>query len=128
MSVAKMKLTFGAMQILSGELQPNEMWTIYLMGLGKDMTEKVTKVDLTNIIKVLCKNLKWTEVSQDDLQVGNVLTQPRSTLQQGMKVEITLKKTRAIQKLKLNPIPWKPFVFLLQILLKKCILIKKMYL
>ena len=61
-----MKLKFEAMQILMEELQQNEMWAIYLMGLGKAMTEKVTKANLTNIIKVLCKNLKWIEELQDE--------------------------------------------------------------
>ena len=42
----KMKLNFKAMQILMGELQQSQMWAIYLMGLGKDMTDNVTKVDL----------------------------------------------------------------------------------
>ena len=88
-----MKLTFEA---LMDELQQNEIWAIYLMGLGKEMTDKVTKTDLTNIIRVLCKNLKWIEVDQDepvsdhentnqsgnissDLQVENVSTQPVDT-------------------------------------------------
>ena len=53
MSVMRMKLKFEAMQILLEELQQNEMWAIYLMGLGEAMTEKVTKANLTNIIKVL---------------------------------------------------------------------------
>ena len=59
MSPVKMKLTFEAMQTLMEELRQNEMWVIYLMGLGKEMTEKVTKTDLNNIIRILCKNLKW---------------------------------------------------------------------
>ena len=61
-----MKLTFEAMQTLMDELQQNEMWAIYLMGLGKEMTDKVTKTDLTNIIRVLCKNLEWIEGDPDD--------------------------------------------------------------
>ena len=79
-----MKLTFEAMQTLMEELQQNEMWAIYLMGQGKEMTDKVTKTDLTNIIRVLCKNLKWIEVSQDDPvndregtnQNGNISSDP----------------------------------------------------
>ena len=59
MRAVKMKLTFEAMQTLMEELRQNEMWVIYLMGLGKEMTEKVTKTDLNNIIRILCKNLKW---------------------------------------------------------------------
>ena len=77
-----MKLKFEAMQLLMGELDPNEMWAIYLMGLGKQMTEKVTKSNLTNIIKVLCKNLNWIEELQDDqdrtaIKTIAILTVPR---------------------------------------------------
>ena len=57
-----MKLTFEAMQMLLVELQQNEIWAIHLMELGKKMSEEVTKTDLTNIIRVLCKNLNWIEV------------------------------------------------------------------
>ena len=49
------------------ELQQNELWAIYLMGLEKDMPEKVTKANLTNIIRVLCKNLNWIEANQETL-------------------------------------------------------------
>ena len=55
------------MQILMKELQQNELWAIYLMGLDKDMPEKVTKANLTNIIRVLCKNLNWIEANQKNL-------------------------------------------------------------
>ena len=61
-----MKLTFGAMQILVKELQENEIWAIYLIGLGQDMPEKVTKSNLINIIKVLCKNLKWIDGEEQE--------------------------------------------------------------
>ena len=42
-SAVKMKLKFEAMQLLMEELDQNEMWAIYLIGLGKQMAEKVTK-------------------------------------------------------------------------------------
>ena len=57
-SAVKMKLKFEAMQLLMEELDPNEMWAIYLMGLGKDMTEKITKANLTNFFLV-CLSLTW---------------------------------------------------------------------
>ena len=47
------------------ELQQKEMWAIYLMAQGKEMTDAVTKVDLTRIILILCKKLSWIEEHQD---------------------------------------------------------------
>ena len=60
-----MKLHFEAMQILNKELQQNQMWAIYLIALGKEMTDNVTKVDLVKIIEVLCKKLKRIEDHED---------------------------------------------------------------
>ena len=60
-----MKLNSQGMQILIGELQQNEMCAIYLMGLGKEMTDCITKLDLTRIISILCKKLNWIEVEED---------------------------------------------------------------
>ena len=64
-----MKLNSQGMQILMGELQPNEIWAIYLMGLGKEMADIVTKLDLTRIISILCKKLNWTEADEDSLDL-----------------------------------------------------------
>ena len=36
-----MKLNFEGMRILGGKLQQNEMWAIYLMGLGQEMPDTV---------------------------------------------------------------------------------------
>ena len=44
MIAVKMKLNFEAMQILMGKLQQNQMWAIYLMASGKEMTDNVAKV------------------------------------------------------------------------------------
>ena len=43
----EMKLNFQGMQMLMGDLTQKEFWVIYLMGLGKEMPESVTKKDLT---------------------------------------------------------------------------------
>ena len=67
MSAVKMKLNFDAMQFLMGELQQKQMWALYLMGIGKEMTDIVTKVDLTKIIYVLCKKLNWMEEDNEEL-------------------------------------------------------------
>ena len=56
-----MKLNFQGMQILMEELQQQEMWAIYLMVHGKEMTEVVSKLNLTRIICVLCQKLNWIE-------------------------------------------------------------------
>ena len=61
-----MKLNFDAMQFLMGELQQQQMWVLYLMGIGKEMTDAVTKVDLTKIINVLCKKLNWIEEDNEE--------------------------------------------------------------
>ena len=71
MGPVKMKLNIQGMQILMGELQQNEIWAIHLMSHGKEMTDNVTKVDLSRIISVLCKILNWIEDdddSKDDLK------------------------------------------------------------
>ena len=47
------------------ELQQKEMWAIYLMAQGKEMTDAVTKVDLIRIILILCKKISWIEEYQD---------------------------------------------------------------
>ena len=49
----KMKLNFSGMAILMDELAKSEMWAIYLMASGQEMTDQVTKSDLVRI-KYLC--------------------------------------------------------------------------
>ena len=56
-----MNLNFQGMQILMEELQQQEMWAIYLMGHGKEMTDVVSKLNITRIICVLCQKLNWIE-------------------------------------------------------------------
>ena len=64
MSTVELKLGFEAMQILMGELQQFQIQAIYFIGQGQEMPETVTKVDLTNIIRVLCKILGWIEAER----------------------------------------------------------------
>ena len=55
----KLKLKFNAMQTLMAELKPNEMWAFYIMAMGDEMPEQVTKAHLTQIIALLCRKLCW---------------------------------------------------------------------
>ena len=75
-----MKLNFEAMQILMGELQQAEMWAIYLMGQGKAMPDTVTKFDLTKIIQVLCKRLKWIEEESESEDTSRVEVDDKEVL------------------------------------------------
>ena len=57
-----MKLKDWAIEILMADLGAScqsSMLAIYLMATGGDMSENVTKLDLTKIIFVLCKQLDW---------------------------------------------------------------------
>ena len=74
-----MKLKFEAMQVLMEQLQQSELWAFYLMAIGEEMTEKVTKAHLTNIIRVLCKNLKWI----DEVNQGDPVNNHENTFQSG---------------------------------------------
>ena len=62
-----LKLQFKAIQNLMPLLKPQAMSAIYLMGLGKELPESVSKSDLTEVISVLCKRLDWIE---GDLKPG----------------------------------------------------------
>ena len=42
----KIDLKFRAMSILLAELCGNQMWAVYQMSLGRDMSDAVTKNDL----------------------------------------------------------------------------------
>ena len=63
-----MKLNFIGMKILMVELQPNEMGAIYLMGLGQEIPDYITRLDLTNIIALLCKKLGWIQSNEDSTE------------------------------------------------------------
>ena len=75
--IMKIKLKFNVIKILMKELNQSEMWAIYLMGLGQEIPDKVTKFDLIKIIHLLCKKLDWideehmeeTNEGTDDKQV-----------------------------------------------------------
>ena len=64
MSAVKIKLNCLGMQILFAELPSHEMEAMYFMNLGKEMPNKITKADLTNIIAFLCSKLKWIEFEE----------------------------------------------------------------
>ena len=64
------------MQIVSAELHPNQMGAFYLMRLGVQMPDTISKTDLTNIITFLCKKLCWIEE-----EVGVVSTSDKKTLE-----------------------------------------------
>ena len=49
------------MQLLMGELQQSQIQAIYFIGQGQEIPGTVTKIDLTSIIRVLCKILGWIE-------------------------------------------------------------------
>ena len=61
-----MRLKAKIMQILVAELPPNQMGAFYLMRMGVEMPDAVTKTDLTNIITFLCKKLCWVEEEEDN--------------------------------------------------------------
>ena len=73
--LVSMWLKAKAFQILQSELQPNEMFAIYAMTKGKELPKSVTRMDLTNIIEVLCKKLGWFE----DDQVNENSTKKRAS-------------------------------------------------
>ena len=53
------------MQTLAAELQPNLIGVFYVLSLGIEIPDTVTKTDLTNIINFLCKKLGWIEEMDD---------------------------------------------------------------
>ena len=60
-----MKIKAEIMQVLVSELQPNLIGAFYVMSLGFEIPDTVTKTDLTNIISFLCKKLGWIEELDD---------------------------------------------------------------
>ena len=66
--VVIMKLKAQIMQILVGELPHNQIGAFYLMSLGVELPNTVTKTDLTDIICFLCKKLCWIE--EEDVKVS----------------------------------------------------------
>ena len=63
----KMSLKLPVIEMLTAELESRQMLAIYLMDSGREMTESVTKSDLTGIILYLCQRLGWTETSESGL-------------------------------------------------------------
>ena len=54
----RMNLKDSATHILFKELQASEMLAIYLMTSGAEMSENVTRLDLSSIISMLCKRIR----------------------------------------------------------------------
>ena len=67
----KVKLKFNVINILVKELNQSEMWAIYLMGLGKEMPDTVTKFDLIKIIHLLSKKLEWIDEDEEPIDQGS---------------------------------------------------------
>ena len=59
----KMSLKLPVIEMLTADLESRQMLAIYLMDSGREMTDSVTKLDLTGIILYLCQRLGWTESS-----------------------------------------------------------------
>ena len=53
------------------ELNQSEMLAIYLMGLGQEIPDKVTKFDLIKIIHLLCKKLDWIDEDEKPMEETN---------------------------------------------------------
>ena len=68
MMILRVKLKFDVIKTLMKELNQSEMWAIYLMGLGKELPDKVTKVDLIQIIHLLCKKLDWVDEEDERIE------------------------------------------------------------
>ena len=71
--IPKMKLKVTAIEILVTELLPAEMMAIYLMASGSAMPGKVSKEDLTKVIRILCKKLDWIEDEEDDTIIPSAI-------------------------------------------------------
>ena len=68
----KLKLKFNAMQILMAELKPNEMLAFYIMAMGDEMPEQVTKAHLTRIIALLCRKLCWIKDEDEPVKPSKI--------------------------------------------------------
>ena len=67
----KVKLKFSVINNLIKELNQSEMWALYLMGLGKDMPDTVTKFDLIKIFHLLSKKLDWIDEDEEPIDQGS---------------------------------------------------------
>ena len=73
MSAVKIKLNRIGLQTLVADLSNHSMWAIHFMELGTEMSDLVTKTELTKIIAYTFKKLNWL-----DEKLG-----PEETVQQG---------------------------------------------
>ena len=75
-----MKLKSRIMDYLVKELRPNQMLAIFLIGMGKEMPESITKVDLTELITFLFQKLDWSEKEGNWAEVAEEKTHDRNVI------------------------------------------------
>ena len=63
----KINLKFRALSVLMSGLQDAQMWVIYQMASGNDLSDSVTKMELIKIIEFLFKHLDWIEGTNDSI-------------------------------------------------------------
>ena len=68
------------MDYLVNELGPNQMLAIFLIGMGKEMPESITKVDLTELITFLFQKLDWSEKEGNWAEVAEEKTYDRNVI------------------------------------------------
>ena len=61
MSAVKIKLNRTGLQTLLADLSNHSMWAIHFMELGTEMSDLVTKTELTKIIAYTFKKLDWLD-------------------------------------------------------------------
>ena len=69
----KIKLKFKALSVLMAGLQDTQMWVIYQMASGGNLSDSVTKADLIKIIAFLFKQLDWIEDTADSIETESAL-------------------------------------------------------
>ena len=65
------QLNNQGMLSLMAEMNQNQRHVFFLMEQGMEMTDRVTKVDLTGIIWVLCNKLNWIERNEENPKMSS---------------------------------------------------------
>ena len=71
MGALMMQLNNQGMLSLMPELNENQRHVFFLMEQGTEMTDRLTKVDLTEIIWVLCNKMNWIEQSEENPKMSS---------------------------------------------------------
>ena len=87
-----MKIKAEIMQVLVAELQPNLIGAFYVMSLGFEIPDTVTKTDLTNIISFLCKKLGWIEEVDDTFRIKSSEEKQEDTIPQDILADSEIDK------------------------------------